>query len=111
MGKYIKKHVWKPCEFIYKVNWMGKEPGDTCSVPSRRCHEGKYFCWLYNPKRVMLAKKAGIMKGIRTIARQEARLEARKKAYRETIDMATNTTTRQALRHLEAYYILPTDLS
>lgn len=82
MGKYVKKHVWKPCEFIYTIRHNGKNAGDMCGTLSKGRHDGKYFCWMHNPKRMLIVKRENVKKGIKNIMKQEARLQARKEAYK-----------------------------
>ncbi len=81
MGKYIKKHEWGPCEFVYKINWEGKKCGDRCGARGLKRQDGKCLCTKHNPGRIAQMRYRCRIKGIMTLARQEARLQARKRNY------------------------------
>jgi len=78
MGKYTKKHVWMPCEYVYKINYYDKNAGAHCDEPTRKNYGGKYYCWKHNPRRILADKLSKIRQHTKNIGKQEARLKARK---------------------------------
>jgi len=76
MGKYTKKHIWMPCEFVYKTNFNGRKPGETCDAPTRKNYNGKYLCNTHNPKRRLMIRCAELKKNARLLVKEESRLKA-----------------------------------
>lgn len=97
MGKYKRKYECKPCEFTYKNRWFGKESGETCGRNARKCYDGKYLCGFHCPKRVLIRKQKDSLRGIKTLAQQEARIQERKKRYEEVIAAMNNDKPKESL--------------
>ena len=81
MGKYNKKHEWGACEFVYTNGWHGKKRGDICGARGMKRANGKYHCTQHKEDSIAKVRQLYYPRGIKALARQEARLQARKKVY------------------------------
>lgn len=79
MGKYTKKHDWGFCEFTYTISRGTKKPGDKCGAWGMKRQNGKALCSEHNPDRMARSKRKCLMKRVKTMAKQEARLQELKK--------------------------------
>ena len=81
MGKYMCKHVWGSCEFIYHKKRGEKQRGDTCGAEAMKRYDGKYFCCYHTPKKLALLKKRHIELMAKSMPKREERFKMFQERY------------------------------
>jgi len=77
MGKYTKKHEWRPCEFVYTRPYEDKKSGDRCNKLARSSTDGKYYCRWHKPSRIASMRRFALRKMKKDIERRREKIRQR----------------------------------